>query len=304
MLGELAETCFAFPQVRFSPSAQDRGPGAFGYFLHQRRFIVTPVTGLNLVDEERRNQAAVSNERCDDGGPLVGTEKRGRNPLVRSASIGRGIVDADRLSRPQLVLNEQTDIAHAVLADKGGSCSFNPVAFDRKGTTDLAQLGITDPAGLQVPAEQLGCRGHDSTGIRDSAQSGAQVDQEPEPLLTEHALGGLMDDDEDASHVAGLGHNGAERGIPPGLFGIILSLHDPDWHVLDVSCFAVTRLRNERRGHIPDLSPDLWQGLPKCLRSDPAERETGIVVEGDQLLSPQQVGGHFGSQHVAERDAE
>src|SRR4051794_6153888 len=98
-----------------------------------------------------------------------------------------------------------------------------------------------------------------------------------------------MDDDENAPYVAALGHDGAERGVPPCLLRIALSLHNPNRHVLDIRCLPTTRLRDDRRGNIPDFGPSLRQWLPKRLRSDAAQRQTGIIVEGDQLRPPQQI---------------
>jgi hypothetical protein len=153
-------------------------------------------------------------------------------------------------------------------------------------------------------SKHLRRRSHDTAGVRDAAEAGTQVRQEPEPLLGKHALGGLLENDEHAIHVASFVRDWTERGGPPGPFGIALSLDDVDGTILEVSCFTPKRLLENRTDNIPNLAPRVWKGPTECLRPGSPQQEGSIIVEGDELGAPDEKSRKLGVEHSPEDGAQ
>src|SRR4051794_4583624 len=162
-----------------------------------------------LMNIERRGQPTISDQGRNDGGELTRPEELGGDGIFRGKRMRQGIVDAHGATLPQLTADQGPKVTDPVLADKAWGRRIGPAALNREGLTTLTQFIVPGAVRLQVVPEHLRGRGHDLTRLSYPTQACAQIDQKPEPLLSEHALRRLLQDNQNTTRLVSPVHDRA-----------------------------------------------------------------------------------------------
>ena len=276
--------------------ARDRGRHAIGDQIEEITIVAAERQVQAHADHEEAERLGTRDEREHDhalrrgGGRASGHEQVG----ARFGRASRAQRCGGRGVRSQVDLRRRHGLAREPGHVDQPRHASGFVAEVQQGERHVP--GVLGQNGRGVNAHGL---------VRLEGRSGAELAERPEPPLAQNPAGRLAHDAEHAPHAARLVAHGVIGDVEVGLLGIPVSLEVEEVVARPEGLAGAHHAFEQRLEHVPDFAPTLPRWLSERGRVLGAEdRPIGVVVERDEVWTPEQDDLSLGGEQDAHRRAQ